>query len=148
MKRIVSCLVGIFALSFMNYAVAQDCDEIVLPHVGYNTSKLATMSTEKVQWYCNYSKNSFFLTNEIPVGATVYDISEVKSRRNGEKLASTFVVNLKKLSYYAYNFDEFQYKNYHKVIYFHTPNSTYKYLGLYTITETFKRTDAQFEDKK
>ena len=127
---------------------AQDCDEIVLPHVGYDRAKLELMPKDKVKWYCNYSRNSFFVTNEVPAGSVVRDIRDVVYKRTGEKIGEGFVVDLYKLSYYAYNFSEFQYDNYDKTIYFHTPGSTYKYLGLYSINETYRRADANVRNKE
>ena len=128
--------------------MAQDCDEIVLPHVGYDRAKLELMPKEKIHWYCNYSKNSFFVTNEVPAGSIVRDIRDVVYKRTGKKIGEGFVVDLSKLSYYAYNFQEFQYENYDKTIYFHTPGSTYKYLGLYSINETYRRADANVKTRE
>lgn len=146
MKRIVSTilLLTIFAVSLC----AQNCDEIVLPHVNYDRAKLEQMPKEKVQWYCDFSRNSFFVTNEVPAGSVVHDIRDVVNKRNGAHIANGFVVDLSQLSYYAYNFNEFQYQNYEKTIYFHTPGSTYKYLGLYSINETHRRVNATVKRKE
>ncbi|MBQ3579821.1 MAG: hypothetical protein II975_02365 [Bacteroidales bacterium] len=146
MKRIVSTilLLTLFAVSLC----AQNCDEIVLPHVNYDRAKLEQMPKEKVQWYCDFSRNSFFVTNEVPAGSVVHDIRDVVNKRNGAHIANGFVVDLSQLSYYAYNFNEFQYQNYEKTIYFHTPGSTYKYLGLYSINETHRRVNATVKRKE
>ena len=146
MKRIVSTilLLTIFAVSLC----AQNCDEIVLPHVNYDRAKLEQMPKEKVQWYCDFSRNSFFVTNEVPAGSVVHDIRDVVNKRTGAHIANGFVVDLSQLSYYAYNFNEFQYQNYEKTIYFHTPGSTYKYLGLYSINETHRRVNATVKRKE
>ncbi len=146
MKRIVSTilLLTFFAVSLC----AQNCDEIVLPHVNYDRAKLEQMPKEKVQWYCDFSRNSFFVTNEVPAGSVVHDIRDVVNKRNGAHIANGFVVDLSQLSYYAYNFNEFQYQNYEKTIYFHTPGSTYKYLGLYSINETHRRVNATVKRKE
>lgn len=146
MKRIVSTilLLTLFAVSLC----AQNCDEIVLPHVNYDRAKLEQMPKEKVQWYCDFSRNSFFVTNEVPAGSVVHDIRDVVNKRNGAHIANGFVFDLSQLSYYAYNFNEFQYQNYEKTIYFHTPGSTYKYLGLYSINETHRRVNATVKRKE
>ena len=146
MRRIVSTI-----LLFTAFAVnlcAQNCDEIVLPHVNYDRAKLEQMPKEKIQWYCDFSRNSFFVTNEVPAGSVVHDIRDVVNKRNGAHIANGFVVDLSQLSYYAYNFNEFQYQNYEKTIYFHTPGSTYKYLGLYSINETHRRVNATVKRKE
>jgi len=146
MKRIVSTI--LLLTFFVVSLCAQNCDEIVLPHVNYDRAKLEQMPKEKVQWYCDFSRNSFFVTNEVPAGSVVHDIRDVVNKRNGAHIANGFVVDLSQLSYYAYNFNEFQYQNYEKTIYFHTPGSTYKYLGLYSINETHRRVNATVKRKE
>ena len=146
MKRILLTilLLTVFSVSLC----AQNCDEIVLPHVNYDRAKLEQMPKDKVQWYCNFSRNSFFVTNDVPAGSVVHDIRDVVYKKTGAKIGEGFVVNLESLSYYAYNFSEFQYQNYEKTIYFHTPGSTYKYLGLYSINETHRRVNATVGQKE
>lgn len=148
MKKILSALLLIPAIAFTINANAQNCDEIVLPHVNYDRAKLEQMPQDKIQWYCNFSRNSFFVTNEVPAGAIVHDIRDVVNKRTGAKVGDGFVVNLATLSYYAYNFDEFQYQNYDKTVYFHTPGSPYRYLGLYTINETHRRVNALVKERE
>ncbi|MCR4811364.1 MAG: hypothetical protein K5867_02070 [Bacteroidales bacterium] len=146
MKRILLTilLLTVFSVSLC----AQNCDEIVLPHVNYDRAKLEQMPKDKVQWYCNFSRNSFFVTNDVPACSVVHDIRDVVYKKTGAKIGEGFVVNLESLSYYAYNFSEFQYQNYEKTIYFHTPGSTYKYLGLYSINETHRRVNATVGQKE
>lgn len=146
MKRILLTilLLTVFSVSLC----AQNCDEIVLPHVNYDRAKLEQMPKDKVRWYCNFSRNSFFVTNDVPAGSVVHDIRDVVYKKTGAKIGEGFVVNLESLSYYAYNFSEFQYQNYDKTIYFHTPGSTYKYLGLYSINETHRRVNATVGQKE
>lgn len=146
MKRILLTilLLTVFSVSLC----AQNCDEIVLPHVNYDRAKLEQMPKDKVRWYCNFSRNSFFVTNDVPAGSVVHDIRDVVYKKTGAKIGEGFMVNLESLSYYAYNFSEFQYQNYDKTIYFHTPGSTYKYLGLYSINETHRRVNATVGQKE
>ena len=146
MKRILLTilLLTVFSVSLC----AQNCDEIVLPHVNYDRAKLEQMPKDKVQWYCNFSRNSFFVTNDVSAGSVVHDIRDVVYKKTGAKIGEGFVVNLESLSYYAYNFSEFQYQNYEKTIYFHTPGSKYKYLGLYSINETHRRVNATVGQKE
>ena len=68
MKRILLTilLLTVFSVSLC----AQNCDEIVLPHVNYDRAKLEQMPKDKVRWYCNFSRNSFFVTNEAPLSTT------------------------------------------------------------------------------
>jgi hypothetical protein len=148
MEKLFSAILFLSAFACFPALHAQDCDEIVLPHVGYDRAKLELMSKEKIRWYCTYSKNSFFVTNDVPEGSVVRDIRDVVYKRTGEKIGEGFVVDLTKMSYYAYNFAEFQYENYGKTIYFHTPGSTYKYLGLYSMDETYRRADVYVKEKE
>lgn len=148
MKKLFSAILLFSAVAFTLNVNAQNCDEIVLPHVNYDRAKLEQMPKDKVQWYCNFSRNSFFVTNDVPAGSVVHDIRDVVYKKTGAKIGEGFVVNLESLSYYAYNFSEFQYQNYEKTIYFHTPGSTYKYLGLYSINETHRRVNATVGQKE
>ncbi|MBO4752370.1 MAG: hypothetical protein J5526_06440 [Bacteroidales bacterium] len=148
MKKLFSAILLFSAIAFTLNVNAQNCDEIVLPHVNYDRAKLEQMPQDKVQWYCNFSRNSFFVTNDVPAGSVVHDIRDVVYKRTGAKVGEGFVVDLANLSYYAYNFSEFQYQNYEKTIYFHTPGSTYNYLGLYSINETHSRVNATVRQKE
>ena len=148
MKKLFSAILLFSAIAFTLNVNAQNCDEIVLPHVNYDRAKLEQMPQDKVQWYCNFSRNSFFVTNDVPAGSVVHDIRDVVYKRTGAKVGEGFVVDLANLSYYAYNFSEFQYQNYEKTIYFHTPGSTYNYHGLYSINETHSRVNATVRQKE
>lgn len=148
MKKFLTAILLLPAIAFTLNVNAQNCDEIVLPHVNYDRAKLEQMPKDKLQWYCNFSRNSFFVANDVPAGSIVHDIRDVVYKKTGDKVGEGFVVNLESLSYYAYNFSEFQYQNYEKTIYFHTPGSKYKYLGLYSINETHRRVNATVGQKE
>ena len=137
---LLGILLMITALTSL-HAQMRDCRQIVLPHTGYNQNILNNMPEEKIQWYCRYSANSFFVADTIPVGATVFNISDLVSVQTGNNVDQTFVVDLENLSYYAYNFWDFQVPSGNVTIYFRTPSSAHPYLGVYSVQDTFDRTD-------
>ncbi|MBP5536167.1 MAG: hypothetical protein J6X62_05175 [Bacteroidales bacterium] len=141
MKKTVFILMLMLAVAMAANAQTRDCRQIVLPHVGFNQSHLNMMSEEKLQWHCTYSEQSFFETDALPAGAVVYDISVLVDLRTGDNVSSSFVVNLTTLSYYAYNFGDFQGLNGDMTIYFRTPSSRHAYLGVYSAQEAFERTE-------
>ena len=141
MKRTIPILIVMMTVAVTVSAQTRDCRQIVLPHVGYNQAQLDNMPAEKIEWYCRYSANSFFVTDTLPAGAPVYDISALVSVHTGSNLTNEFVVNLETLSYYAYNFWDFQVPNGDQTIFFRTPASRHAYLGVYSVQQTFIRTD-------
>lgn len=125
----------ILIVLFGTIASAQDCRSIVLPHVGYNQKILDVMPQEKIDWHCQFSKNSFYFTNNAPEGALVFNISQLKSVRDQQNLSEDFQVDLSTLSYYAYNFFDFQAQDIKATVYFRINNSKYDYLAVRPIAE-------------
>lgn len=127
---------------------AQDCETIMLPYFGGSHERMADYPAEKLEWRCNYARNAFYVTDEMPEKALLYSIEEVKDRWTGVALPRDFKVDLNTLSYYGYNFQDIQlkYKDLNTTICFVTPGSAHKYLVLrslndmYAITE-FGKTD-------
>jgi hypothetical protein len=72
----------------------------------------------------------------------VYDISEVTDLIARRHLDGNFKVNLEEMSYYAYNFLDFQQKNDKRTVYFRlNDNNNYKYLAVRSMIEMYDRTD-------
>jgi len=140
MKKILAMVMFALLLGVVSQLKAQDCNALVLPHVGYNQTMLDEMPAVKIAWYCAFSRNSFFFTNEVPEGAAVYNISDVVNDRTKEHLPVNYVVDVNVMSFYAYNFDHFQSLHFNQKVYFRIGNSDYHYLGLYSYTETMTRT--------
>lgn len=107
---------------------AQDCEYIVSFKYGAERVKLLTPA--KLDYQCRFSRNNFFVTDQIPKGAEVHSISEVKEQVSGISLPSNYVVNLDSLSYFRYDFVRFQDHRGNKVVYFETRSSAYRYLAL------------------
>ena len=60
----------------------------------------------------------------------MYNITDVTNYQTGKKIGRDYVVDLDEMSYYAYNFDYFQYTNDKKTVYFRLNNGDYRYLVL------------------
>ncbi len=129
MKRFL--LIGLFAAAMFSLDVqAQDCEYIVGAKYNFNENALALLTPAKLDYYCRFSRNNFYVVNEVPQGATVYSISVVKNNKTQENLTTDFVVILDSLSYYLYNFSHYQSIKPGETVYFSTPNSEYPYLAL------------------
>lgn len=129
MRTMKILLMTFFAVAAVSVH-GQNCDAIVLPQVQNDMSLLKLMPQEKYDYYCMFSRASFFTTDEIPNNSIVYSLTQLHAMDNpSQQLDRNFVVDLDNLSYYAYNFVEFQ-RNDGVTVYFATPASSKKYLGL------------------
>ena len=139
MKKAMILAVAVLAMAG---AKAQSCETIMLPFFNYDTASMRDYPEGKLEWRCNFAKGAFYVSDTVPAGAEVYDISEVKDRK-GKNLTDAFVVNLETLSYYAYNFNQFQlrYRFGDKTICFRTPGSVHAYLVLRPLDELYRRAD-------
>lgn len=138
MKKVFAvALLALIATCFGKIqAQSRDCNAIVLPHVAYNQEVLDEMAPEKIDWYCRYSQSAFFFTNSVPSGAPVYQITDLKNNRTGNYVASDFKVDLNTLSFYAYNFNEYQYRHINDTVYYRLgSNNEARYLGVRTYLE-------------
>ena len=120
---------------------AQDCDALMLPYFHNDVLRMSdykAIAPEKFDWRCAYARSAFYESDTVPAGADVFQISEVKSIFSNEYLGQNYVVNLETLSYYAYNFIDFQRSYYrgNKVLCFATPSSAHPYLILNSLEET------------
>ena len=139
MKRFL--LIGLFAAAMFSFDVqAQDCEYIVGGKYNYNENIMSLMTPAKLDWYCRFSRNNFYVVNEVPQGATVYSISVVKNIKTQENLTTDFVVNLDSLSYYVYDFGKYQGRNQGETVYFSTPNSEYPYLAVRSYLDAMNMT--------
>ncbi len=116
-------------------AKAQDCDALVLPYFGNDVARMEhykSVAPHKFEMRCAIARAAFYESDTVPAGADVFQITEVKHALTGNALTSDYVVDLGTLSYYAYNFREFQYRYPHgdKTLCFATPHSTHPYLVL------------------
>lgn len=119
---------------------AQNCETIMLPYFGGDAARMAAYQTEapyKFEWRCAFAKAAFYESDTVPAEVEVFQITEVKDVHSGSFLSENFVVDLSTLSYYAYNFKEFQlrYPHVDKAVCFATPGSAHPFLVLRSITE-------------
>ncbi|MBR4505727.1 MAG: hypothetical protein IKP21_03030 [Bacteroidales bacterium] len=140
MKRIFFIVAMLMTTVGMN---AQDCATIMLPFFGGDQERMAEYPAEKLEWRCNYARNAFYVTDEIPAKAVLYTIDEVKDKWTGEALPRNFSVNLNTFSYYAYNFIDIQhrFKDLNTTICFETPGSEHRYLVLRSLNDIYNRTE-------
>ncbi len=119
---------------------AQDCEALMLPYFGNDRVSMENYQTAapyKYEWRCAYAKAAFYEADEVPAGADVFQISEVKDKFTGNTLSANYVVDLNTLSYYGYTFYDFQlrYPKGDKTLCFATPGSVHPYLVLRSIEE-------------
>ena len=124
-----------------NRLCAQDCEAIVAPYLSLGHIDRAEYPQPKFEWRCNFSHNSFFVVDEVPQGATVFSISELRNLLTDKNLPANYVVNLETFSYWGYNFIDFQAQDYHRTIYFSTPGSSHRYLAVRCWDEAYDRTE-------
>ena len=134
---------ALMALGLMATAVAgaQNCETLVLPFFGGDVARMASYPEEKLEWRCRYARNAFYESDTVPAGVEVFGIAEVVEKATGMNLPADFKVDLSRLSYYAYNFYDFQtrYRRGNVTVCFSTPGSAHPYLVLRSIDETHRR---------
>ncbi|MBO7101401.1 MAG: hypothetical protein J6V98_05190 [Bacteroidales bacterium] len=125
---------------------AQNCEALLLPYFG-SAARMAEYPADKVDWYCCFVRAAFYESDTVPATADLFSISEVQSVATGAHLSSEFVVDLSTLSYYAYNFREFQvrYPYGDKTLCFATPASAHPYLVLRSIDDMTELANREWE---
>lgn len=141
MKKIILMAVAFLATGLWGNLSAQDCNEIVRPYFLLNNVDSTEYPEGKLEWRCNYSKNAFYLVDQVPENAIVHDFTELTNMLTKQHPSSDYVVDLNHLSYYMFDFVQFQYQHYDYTIYFRLKNGPKKYLALRNITEMTERTE-------
>ena len=141
MKKIFLTTITATLFLMGNHLFAQDCEAIVAPYLRLGNIDRAEYPQPKFEWRCNFSHNTFFVTDQITEGATVFSISALRNLITDKTLPSNYSVNLETFSYWAYNFMDFQSQDYHRTIYFETPGSEHRYLGVRCWDEAYDRTE-------
>lgn len=132
------CVVAVFVIAALNTAVAQNCDSLVQPKFADAPGYFSQLPQHKIQHYCNFAHSAFYWSDTLPQNAVVYNISDVSSKATRRHISQNANINLEFFSYYAYNFDEFQYRHYHDFIYFRVNvGNGIKYLVLRDINTIF-----------
>ena len=129
MKRVIVTLILLTACIGLK---AQNCEALILPYFGNDQSKLAMCPADKQEYYCAVARAAFYESDTIPTGAEVFNIEEVTPNPGMQPLSPDMVVDLNTLSYFGYNFINYQvrHSNAEQIVCFATPSSTHPYLVL------------------
>ena len=148
MKKVFLLTIACITLGIWGNLNAQNCSEIVRPYLLRNNIDSSEYPAGKAEWRCNYSRNAFYMTDKIPSDAFVYDFTELTSWLTGQHPNTNIVVELEHLSYWEYNFEQFQHQHFYNTIYFRLQNSSKKYLAVRNINEIYERTEYPEHFKK
>ena len=140
MKRIFLLAAASILLGIWSNLNAQNCNEIVRPYFLFSGVDSNAYPEGKREWRCHYSQNAFYLTDQIPSNAHVYDFTELTSLVTKQHPSSDYVVDLEHLSYWEFDFDKFQNQHFENDIYFRIKNGPKKYLAVRDINEIYERT--------
>ena len=143
MKRVIVTLLLLMAGLGLK---AQNCTALILPYFGNDQSKLAMCPADKQEYYCTIARAACYESDTIPTGAEVFNIEEVTANSGSEPLTRNMVVDLNTLSYYGYNFVNYQlrYRNSNLTVCFATPSSTHPYLVLRSYGEMMDMANEQW----
>lgn len=140
MKKIILTAIALVMLACTN-VMAQDCKTIVEPLIIMRDLDTNTYPAEKLDLFCQISANQFYMTNEVPKNAKVFNITQLRNVLTGENIPEDFVVDLNTLSYYRYNFLDFQVQDFEHTIYFQVGRKSDKtYLAVRSVVEAKMRT--------
>lgn len=148
MRKLVIIAAMVLAATSMK---AQDCEALMLPYFGGNMERLATYrdnAPEKFNYRCIFAQSAFYVSDTVPAGAEVLDISQVIEWSTGNTLPSDIVIDLNTFSYYAYNFSQIQVRNnsVEERTCFSTPGSQHPYLVLRSANEMREMTETLFNE--
>ena len=149
MKKIFFTLIVVLAFGWTNTSKAQDCRAIVRPLYILEGIDSTFYPADKEEYWCNFSRCAFFITNEVPSDAIVHNITELTNSVTGQRVQKGFVADLNTISYWGYNYDAFRPRNYEKPIYFRMGRGeNMQYLGVRSYRETASRNayPEQFKD--
>lgn len=141
MKKIIIAAIAILAIGLTNQSKAQDCRSIVGPLIVLRGIDTNTYPAEKLDNYCQFSQNAFFITNQPPANAIVHDISELTNTVTGERVNQDFIADLNTISYWGYNFYNFRPRGEEGPIYFRMGRGrAVQYLAVRSYNEAMART--------
>ena len=132
-------------------ANAQDCEAIMLPYFRGNVQNMENYrdwAPEKFDYRCIYAQAAFYVSDTVPAGMEVFSIKDVRDKITGAALPGDFVVDLNTLSYYAYNFGDFQVRknSIMEGACFSTPSSEHPYLVLRSVLDQQTLSDKMYKE--
>lgn len=134
-------LLAMICLSSKSFA--QDCIAIVKPHLDRINCPVEEYPEQKLLWRCHMSYNTFYFTDTVAEGAVVFEFSALTNHLTDQHPQSNTVIDLEKWSYWAWDFDKFQFRAPNSTIYFDTHKSTNRYLACRPWNEAYRLTYEQ-----
>lgn len=130
-------LTAIVTILFCSAAAvqAQNCEAIVQPLLEQMGTTKDYYPAEKINHFCIFSHQAFYLTDKVPDAALVYEISDLVTWGTDSHPSADMVIDLNTLSFWAYNFQNFQRVD--RTIYFQLgKKNSHKYLAVRSYNET------------
>ena len=143
MKKITLFAVAVILLGIAANAQNQgqrDCASIVRDYFLVSGNDPNIYPPDKAEYRCQFSANSFFLTNDAPDGSFIFQFTELTNLITKEHAQPVSSIDLNTFSYYTYNFLDFQAKDYHRTIYFDLDGNGRHYLAVRPYDEVMDRT--------
>ena len=141
MKKLFFTVLVILAMGCTQKSLAQStCREIVRPYYIMRDIDSTTYPIEKEEYFCQFSRNAFFITRQVPEGAVVHDLDELTNVLTRTKASKNMEIDLNKLSYWLYDF--YRFTDNRQTAYFRIgKRSDHQYLGVRTYNEAQARTE-------
>lgn len=141
MKKIVITAVTVLLLgTAANAQNNRDCNAILRDYFAVSGHNPETYPPDKAEYRCQFSANSFYLTDDAPDGYIIFQFTELTNLLTGAHPAPVTTLDLNTFSYYTYNFDYFQGKDHRRTIYFDLDGNGRHFLAVRSYGETMDRT--------
>lgn len=135
MKKLFLIAFATLALGGIAHAQSQDCLTRVQPLLEQMGTTADAYPADKINHFCIFSEQAFFLTNKVPDASLVYDITDLRRWGSENRPSADLVIDLRTLSFWEYNFQEFQRVD--RTIYFKlSKGNSHKYLAVRSYNET------------
>ena len=141
MKKIVITAVTVLLLgTAANAQNNRDCNAILRDYFAVSGHNPETYPPDKAEYRCQFSANSFYLTDDAPDGYIIFQFTELTNLLTGAHPAPVTTLDLNTFSYYTYNFDHFQGLDPRRTIYFDLDGNGRHFLAVRRYEEALDRT--------
>ncbi|MBP5644768.1 MAG: hypothetical protein J6W95_02440 [Bacteroidales bacterium] len=141
MKKIVITAVTVLLLgTAANAQNNRDCNAILRDYFAVSGHNPETYPPDKAEYRCQFSANSFYLTDDAPDGYIIFQFAELTNLLTGAHPAPVTTLDLNTFSYYTYNFDHFQGLDPRRTIYFDLDGNGRHFLAVRRYEEALDRT--------
>lgn len=131
MKKIVLSVIAILLFGAMANAQTQrNCEAIMRPWFQSVGMDPEDYPAEKTEARCLLSWCTFYFADEMPSGSFYFLFNELTNVLDGTHPAANTVVDLSTLSYYLYNFADFQFMYKNQTVYFELQGNQHRYLAM------------------